>query len=75
LYNYTKVNSPAHRQRWRAEILTFIQDRQPDWLIVDKNLWGHLDAETKQAIAQVMEKSYEGPIRAASYWLYHRIKT
>ncbi len=73
LYDYTKVNSPAHRQRWRAEILAYLQNRQPDWLIVDQNLWEHIDAEAKQAIAAVMEKFYENPECVASYWLYHKI--
>jgi hypothetical protein len=73
LYNYTEVNSPAHRQRWREEILAYLIDRQPDWLIVDNNLWEHIDAEAKQAISPVMEKFYESPIPAASYLLYHKI--
>lgn len=73
LYDYTKVNSPAHRQRWREEILAYLKNRQPAWLIVDQNLWEHLDAEAKQVITQTMEQSYENPIRAASYWLYHKI--
>jgi hypothetical protein len=73
LYDYTDANSPAHRQRWRAEILAYLKNRQPDWLIVDRNLWEHIDAEAKQIIAEVMEKFYEKPKRVASYWLYHKI--
>ncbi|MGH7598684.1 MAG: hypothetical protein ACREOI_20205, partial [bacterium] len=73
LYDYAEVNSPAHRRRWRAEIFDYLKNRQPDWLIVDRNLWEHLDAEAKQAIAQVMEKFYENPQCVASYWLYHKI--
>jgi hypothetical protein len=73
LYGYTDMNSPAHRQRWRAEILDYLKNCQPDWLIVDRNLWEHLDAEAKQAIAQVMKKFYERPECVASYWLYHKI--
>jgi hypothetical protein len=73
LYDYTGENSPAHRRRWRGEILSFLQNRQPNWLIVDRNLWDHLDAQTKQVMTQVVEKFYATPIRLASYWLYHKI--
>lgn len=73
LYDYPDVNSPAHRQRWREEILAYLRDRQPDWLIVDRNLWEHTDAEAKQAIAAVIVEFYENPKHVASYWLYHKI--
>ncbi len=73
LYDYNAVNSPDHRQRWRAEILNYLKNRQPDWLLVEQNLWDHIDVEAKQDIAQVMEKFYENPKCVASYWLYHKI--
>jgi hypothetical protein len=73
LYDYKDENSPAHRRRWRDEILFFLQNRRPDWLIVDRNLWDHLDAEAKQVVTQVVEKFYATPTRLASYWLYHKI--
>ncbi len=73
LYDYAEVTSPAHRRRWRTEILDYLKNRQPDWLIVDQNLWEHIDAEAKKVIVQVMEKFYENPKSVASYWLYHKI--
>ncbi|MCI0696872.1 hypothetical protein L0337_33315 [candidate division KSB1 bacterium] len=73
LYDYADANSPAHRRRWRDEILSFLQNRQPDWLLVDRNLWEHIDAEAKQAVAAVIEEFYEKPQCVASYWLYHKI--
>jgi hypothetical protein len=72
LYDYTGENSPSHRQRWRTEILAFIQESQPDWLVVDQNLWAHTDTAVKQFITQMLQKSYESPIRVASYLLYHK---
>jgi hypothetical protein len=72
LYDYDKKNNPDFRRRWRAEILAFIEMRQPDWLVVDQNLWARMDTEAKQVIDRVVQNRYGNPLQVASYRLYHK---
>ncbi|NIW19159.1 hypothetical protein GWN28_12435 [candidate division KSB1 bacterium] len=57
LYNFVE-NSPPHRKRWRLEILKFVRESQVDWLVVNRELFQHMDAEARSSIQKVLDEGY-----------------
>ena len=73
LYDYHKKVQNSVRAKWRDEILASLAKGRSSWLIIDKNLWRHLDPGAKSALENDLHGRYKWRFNLGIYRVYRRI--